>query len=163
MDRQAFTPQNELEHILFDESAEPKALPLPLLEHITRDFSVYKEIGCGGFARVYKGILDNGTIVVKKLFDMVDIDDKRFREEVHCLMKEKHRNIVRLLGYCSNTQGEMIYHEGELVLADVRQRILCFEYLPQVSLDKQTTGRIEWHIFGSSIHALRPFPMLHRG
>ena len=57
----------------------------------------------------------------------------------------------------------MIDHEGELVLADVRQRILCFEYLPQVSLDKQTTGRIEWHIFGSSIHALRPFPVLHSG
>jgi hypothetical protein len=54
MDREPVTPWSELEHILFDERAEPKPLPLSLLEHITNDFSDENEIGYGGFARVYK-------------------------------------------------------------------------------------------------------------
>ncbi|XP_037438242.1 uncharacterized protein LOC119305973 [Triticum dicoccoides] len=147
MDCEAITPRGELERILFDESAEPKALPLSLLEHITSGFSDDKEIGCGGFARVYKGMLDNGMVAVKKLFETVDIDEKKFSEEVHCLMKAKHKNIVRCLGYCSDTQGEMVRCEGKLVLADVRQRLLCFEYLPKGSLDKQITDAscgLEW-------------------
>ncbi|XBI65872.1 hypothetical protein VPH35_045609 [Triticum aestivum] len=153
MDRQAFTPQNELERILFEESVEPKALPLSLLEHITSDFSIYKEIGCGGFARVYKGILDNGTVAVKKLFKMVDIDDKRFMEGVHCLMKAKHRNILRLLGYCSNTQGEMIDHEGELVLADVRQGYSALNiYLKGVLISKSPVGSCDTYLVLASMH-----------
>lgn len=147
MDRQAITSQSELEHILLDEGAEPKALPLSLLEHITSSFSDEKEIGDGGFARVYKGVLDNGTVAVKKLFGTVDLDEKKFSEEIRCLMKAKHKNIVRFLGYCSDTQGEMVDCEGKLVLADVRKRLLCFEYLPKGSLDKQITDAsfgLEW-------------------
>jgi hypothetical protein len=45
---------SELERILSDESAEPQALPLSLLEHITNNFSDDKRIGHGGFAVVYK-------------------------------------------------------------------------------------------------------------
>jgi serine/threonine protein kinase len=101
-------------------------------------------------------MLDNGTVVaVKKLLNTVDMDEKKFIEEVRCLMKAKQKNIVRFLGYCSDTQGEMLQFEGELVLAEVRQRVLCFEYLPKGSLDKQITGRILWHICGSSIHVLK--------
>jgi coatomer subunit beta' len=87
-------------------------------------------------------MLNNGTVAVKKLFQTLDIDEKRFIKEVLCLMKAKHTNIVRFLGYCSDTQGKMLNFEGKLVLADVRQRLLCFEYLPKGSLDKQITGII---------------------
>ena len=90
-------------------------------------------------------MLGNGTIAVKKLIEMVDIDEKKFSEEVRCLMKAKHKNIVRFLGYCCDTQGEMLDYQGQLVLAEVRQRLLCFEYLPKGSLDKQITGRIIWN------------------
>ncbi|KAM0846418.1 hypothetical protein ACQ4PT_055683 [Festuca glaucescens] len=140
---------SELEHILFDEGAEPKALPLPLLKHITNGFSDDKKIGHGGFAVVYKGMLDSGMVAVKKLLRTLDIDEKQFSKEVHCLMKAKHKNIVRFLGYCSDTQGEMLDYEGELVLADVRERLLCFEYLSQGSLDKHITDAscgLEWKI-----------------
>ncbi|CAM0948543.1 unnamed protein product [Alopecurus aequalis] len=130
---------SELEHTLFDQGAEPKALPLSLLKHITNGFSDDKKIGDGGFAVVYMGMLDNGTVAVKKLLRTLDIDEMQFGKEVHCLMKAKHKNIVRFLGYCSDTQGEMVDYEGELVLADVRERLLCFEYLSQGSLDKQIT------------------------
>ncbi|XP_048548848.1 receptor-like serine/threonine-protein kinase SD1-7 [Triticum urartu] len=141
------TKRKVLQRILFDESAEPKALSLSLLEHITNSFSDDKEIGCGGFARVYKGMLDNGTVAVKKLCNMLDMDEKKFSEEIRCLMKATHKNVVRFLRYCSDRQGEMVNCEGKLVLADVRQRLLCFEYLPKGSLDKHITDvscGLEW-------------------
>lgn len=147
MDHQAITSRRELERILFDESAKPRALSLPLLEQITSQFSDDKEIGNGGFARVYKGMLENGIVAVKKLFQIVDIDEKKFSDEVRCLMKANHKNIVRFLGYCCDTQGKMVNYEKELVLAEVRQRLLCFEYLPEGSLDKQITDAscgLEW-------------------
>ena len=45
---------SDLELMLLDETAEPKALPLSLLEDITNNFSNDREIGRGGFAVVYK-------------------------------------------------------------------------------------------------------------
>ena len=54
MEREASLAQSDLEHMLVDETAEPKALPLSLLEDITGDFSHDQEIGRGGFAVVYK-------------------------------------------------------------------------------------------------------------
>ncbi|KAF7062941.1 hypothetical protein CFC21_069482 [Triticum aestivum] len=147
MDHQAIIARSKLECMLFDENVEPMPLPLSLLEDITSSFSEDQAIGYGGFAVVYKGMLDNGTVAVKKLFETFCIDEKQFSEEIHCLMKAKHKNIVRFLGYCSNAQGEMVDYKGKLVLADVRERLLCFEYLRNGSLDKKITDAscgLEW-------------------
>ncbi|CAL5060399.1 unnamed protein product [Urochloa decumbens] len=128
MDSQASTAKRDLECMLFDESMEAKALPLSLLKCITNDFSDNLEIGRGGSAVVYKGLLENGEVAVKKLSQTSHIDDMKFHVEVDCLMKAKHKNIVRFLGYCSDTQGQIEKHNGKSVMAEVRQRLLCFEY-----------------------------------
>ena len=83
---------------------------------------------------VKQGSLQGGKIAVKKLSNSKDLDDKLFTHEVNCLIRAKHKNIVRFLGYCADTQGEMIKFNGRFVLADVRQRILCFEYVPNGNL-----------------------------
>ncbi|KAF8673443.1 hypothetical protein HU200_049008 [Digitaria exilis] len=124
--------------MLVDESVQPTDVPLSLLEYITNSFSDDKQIGRGGFAVVYKGMLSNGIIAVKKLFNMHLHEDK-FQKEVECLMKAKHKNVVRFLGYCSDTQGKMENYNGNLVMAEVRQRLLCFEYLPKGSLHEYIT------------------------
>jgi hypothetical protein len=46
--------------MLVDETAEPKDLPLSLLEDITGGFSDDQEIGRGGFAVVYKVCMKRG-------------------------------------------------------------------------------------------------------
>lgn len=142
MRRQASAAQNDLEHMLSHENERPRALPLSLLENITDDFSENHRIGSGGFAVVYKGKLENGVVAVKKLSEMLDISDDKFKDEIRCLMKVKHKNIVRFLGYCANIQGEMVGYNGDFVMADVRQRLLCFEYLPKGNLDEYMKGRI---------------------
>jgi hypothetical protein len=54
MDHQSIVTPWDLECMLCDETVEPKALPLSLLDEITNGFSVEQQIGTGGFAVVYK-------------------------------------------------------------------------------------------------------------
>jgi serine/threonine protein kinase len=81
-------------------------------------------------------------VAVKKLNDEVGIEEKKFNQEVGCLMRVKHNNIVRFLGYCADTQGRMCDYGGNFVMADVRQRLLCFEFLPNRSLVEYITGTV---------------------
>ncbi|KAE8809230.1 Disease resistance protein RPM1 [Hordeum vulgare] len=132
--------------MLFDETAEPKALPLSLMAEITNGFSDKHKIGEGGFAVVYQGMLQNGKVAVKRLSN-THMYEKEFHREVECLMMVKHKNVVRFLGYCADTQGSMERYNGKFVMADVQQRLLCFEYLPNGSLDKyitDTSRKVQW-------------------
>ena len=90
-----------------------------------------------------QAVLDNGVLAVKRLFN-THMHEEQFQGEVECLMKVKHKNVVRFLGYCADTQGSMLKYEGKLVMADVRQRLLCFEFVPKGSLREYITGRIMW-------------------
>uniref|UniRef100_A0A8R7TPK6 Protein kinase domain-containing protein n=1 Tax=Triticum urartu TaxID=4572 RepID=A0A8R7TPK6_TRIUA len=135
MECKACTTQSGLKQMLAVETAEPKALPLSLLEDITDNFSADRQIGRGGFAVVYKGVIGGRAVAVKRLSNAL-MDDKEFHREVECLLRVKHKNVVRFLGYCANRQGNMATYNGKLVMADIHQRLLCFEYVPKGSLDK---------------------------
>jgi serine/threonine protein kinase len=83
------------------------------------------------------------------------MDETKFHREIECLMQVKHANVVRFLGYCADRQGNMEKYEGKLVMADVHQRLLCFEYIPKGSLDKYITGMTMWPVtslFNLSLH-----------
>ncbi|TVU26817.1 hypothetical protein EJB05_29382, partial [Eragrostis curvula] len=138
---------NPLELMLIDESAEPTALSLSLLKSITNNFSDDLKIGSGGFAVVYKGNLENGTVAVKRLTQTLEMHETLFQQEVDSLMRVRHKNIVRFMGYCSDTQGKVWKLPGKNVMAEERQRFLCFEFLPQGSLDKHisdATHGLKW-------------------
>ncbi|VAH13953.1 unnamed protein product [Triticum turgidum subsp. durum] len=134
-----------LERILKGDE-EPKDLPLALLQDITNDFSQQNKIGQGGFGEVYKGVLRNGVVVaVKRIHINVDtIDDKLFHREFHSLWKTtNHQNVVRFLGFCSNNQTTIVNAGSEQIkLANVRERLLCFEYISNGSLDKHITNEL---------------------
>ena len=76
---------------------------------------------------------------MKKLLKDV-MDENEFWREIECLMRVKHKNVVRFLGYCDDRQGNIAWYEGKRVMADVHQRLLCFEYIPKGSLDKYIIG-----------------------
>ncbi|GJM97173.1 hypothetical protein PR202_ga14078 [Eleusine coracana subsp. coracana] len=63
-------------------------------------------------------------------------------------MRCKHKNIVRFLGYCTNTHGKVMEHNGKYVIADVRERILCFEFIRygslRIHLSDESNG-LGWH------------------
>uniref|UniRef100_A0ACD5Z3L5 Uncharacterized protein n=1 Tax=Avena sativa TaxID=4498 RepID=A0ACD5Z3L5_AVESA len=136
-----------LERVLLDRNAEPTNISLSLLEDITNSFSDDHQIGSGGFAVVYKGIVGKGVVAVKKLSKTFGLHEDKFHKEVECLMKAKHKNIVRFVGYCSDAQGRIADNKGKFVMADIRNLLLCFEYVPNGSLDKYITDAscgLEW-------------------
>lgn len=73
------------------------------------DFSNAHLIGEGGFGKVYKGFINNGStiVAVKRLERDSSQGLSEFTTEIETLSKLRHRNIVSLIGYCSE-QGEMI-------------------------------------------------------
>jgi len=112
------------------------------LKQITNDFSEDRIIGDGAYGVVYKGVMDNGeTIAVKKLKYMPPDHDseKQFHNECTNLMRVRHQNIVRLVGYCDETHRRCVKYNGEYVFADENERALCFEYLQGGSLDKHVS------------------------
>ncbi|VAH13379.1 unnamed protein product [Triticum turgidum subsp. durum] len=135
------------ERVVRDTSAEPMSLTLPLLRHITNDFSDESQIGQGGFAVVYLGVLPSGLrIAVKKLRETY-LNDCAFQNEVFITMKATHKNTVRFMGYCSHTEAQFVALEGQHVLADVRQRLICVEYVPNGTLDTHIGdyGELDWN------------------
>ncbi|KAL1549638.1 Receptor-like protein kinase ANXUR2 [Salvia divinorum] len=76
----------------------------------TGDFSEEHAIAKGGFGKVYKGFIDNGSVVAIKRRLASNPDHKQgkteFAAEIETLTKFRHRNLVSLIGYCDE-EGEM--------------------------------------------------------
>ncbi|XP_021317102.1 uncharacterized protein LOC8079731 isoform X2 [Sorghum bicolor] len=151
--KRAFLPKSTdfgvLEGMLQDPCAAPMCLPMDFLKAITQDFSQEREVGRGGYGVVYKGILQNGkAIAVKKLSEM-QLEDGPFQNEVIYLIGLKHKNIVKLVGYCAESRWEATQVSGKYVMAEIRKRLLCFEYLNKKSLDKHLSDEscgLKWNM-----------------
>lgn len=81
------------------------------LEIASNRFSKENVIGEGGYGVVYCGHLVNGTpVAIKKLFNNAGQAEKEFRVEVEAIGHVRHKNLVRLLGYCvEGTQRMLVY------------------------------------------------------
>ncbi|XBH74852.1 hypothetical protein VPH35_101723 [Triticum aestivum] len=123
-------------------------MPLQHLKDITNNFCNERILGRGGYGVVYKGVLGNGKMVaVKKIVQSVSSSHEQFENEVNLLMKLKHPNIVRLLGYCYETQHLRKLHEGKFIFVWYTECLLCLEYLPKGSLDKyisDASSGLDW-------------------
>lgn len=87
------------------------------------------------------------TMAVKLLHSMAGLDDKLFEEEFHNIARLQHKNIVRLVGFCHETQRQFIPHDGKMIFADSKYMALCFEYMHNGSLDKFIIGIIARFLF----------------
>lgn len=135
--------------MLCDKKGKPLSLKQHLLERITNNFSEDNLVGRGGYGEVYKGVLEDGFVAVKKLYSYIAIEDEPFHREVDCLMNIRHHNIVLFVGYCAETQEVVVRQEGKHIFAEKRERLLCFEYLHNGSLHKHLTAEpcgLPWHI-----------------
>ncbi|KAF4397335.1 hypothetical protein CsatB_021470 [Cannabis sativa] len=82
------------------------------LEFATNRFSADNVLGEGGYGVVYKGKLINGTeVAVKKLLNNLGQAEKEFRVEVEAIGHVRHKNLVRLLGYCIEGVHRMLVYE----------------------------------------------------
>ncbi|KAK1391214.1 putative serine/threonine/dual specificity protein kinase, catalytic domain-containing protein [Heracleum sosnowskyi] len=116
--------RRDAEQVQFKERQQ-EDLELPLVDFdtvakATDYFSLHNKLGEGGFGPVYKGLLGDGKeIAVKRLSKNSRQGIKEFKNEVVCIAKLQHRNLVKLVGCCIQEEEKM----------------LIYEYLPNRGLD----------------------------
>ncbi|XP_037437008.1 probable serine/threonine-protein kinase At1g01540 [Triticum dicoccoides] len=97
------------------------------LEEATDGLAEENVIGEGGYGIVYRGTLQDSTIIaVKNLLNNRGQAEKEFKVEVETIGRVRHKNLVRLLGYCV---------EGAY-------RMLVYEYVDNGNLDQWLHGEI---------------------
>ncbi|KAF7046294.1 hypothetical protein CFC21_103015 [Triticum aestivum] len=68
-------------------------------------------IGKGAFGEVYKGLLDNKPVAVKKPINGSVMENEQFANEVIIQSQVIHKNIVRLIGCCLEVDTPMLVYE----------------------------------------------------
>ncbi|WCJ22726.1 Protein kinase superfamily protein [Euphorbia peplus] len=82
------------------------------LEAATNGLCEENVIGEGGYGIVYSGVLGDGTkIAVKNLLNNRGQAEKEFKVEVEVIGRVRHKNLVRLLGYCVEGAYRMLVYE----------------------------------------------------
>ncbi|EYU23968.1 hypothetical protein MIMGU_mgv11b0042752mg, partial [Erythranthe guttata] len=82
------------------------------LQICTSNFDEKNVLGQGGFGKVYKGVLgDNTRVAVKRLTDYESPGgDTAFQREVEMISVAVHRNLLRLIGFCTTpTERLLVY------------------------------------------------------
>nr|GMD36937.1 G-type lectin S-receptor-like serine/threonine-protein kinase At4g27290 isoform X1 [Ipomoea batatas] len=111
--------------LTIDKDTDENGIGVPLITfqsilEATNNFSDANKLGEGGFGPVYKGMfLDGQEIAIKRLSSQSRQGIDEFKNEVVLIAKLQHRNLVKLVGYCSQ----------------VGEKILLYEYMPNKSLD----------------------------
>uniref|UniRef100_A0A2N9EQD2 non-specific serine/threonine protein kinase n=1 Tax=Fagus sylvatica TaxID=28930 RepID=A0A2N9EQD2_FAGSY len=81
----------------------------------TEEFDSKYCIGVGGYGSVYKAELPTSQVVaVKKLHSLPDgeiCNQKAFTSEIRALTEIRHRNIVKLYGFCSHPRHSFLVYE----------------------------------------------------
>jgi serine/threonine protein kinase len=116
----------------------PRRFTYEELDFATHNFSSDRKLGQGGFGAVYKGYFFDLDlqVAVKKISRGSRQGKKEYVTEVKVISQLRHRNLVKLLGWC--------HEKGDF--------LLVYEFMPNGSLDS--------HLFG--IRAPLPWSVRHK-
>ena len=93
-------------------SEKAKLFTAEELQRATDNYNQSRFLGKGGYGAVYKGMLPDGTLVAVKRSIAIDRNQiKQFINEIVILSEINHRNIVKLLGYCLETETPLLVYE----------------------------------------------------
>ncbi|KAJ1284193.1 hypothetical protein BS78_03G186300 [Paspalum vaginatum] len=78
----------------------PREFSYAEVRTMTQDFR--SMVGEGGFAQVFRGLLDDGStaVAVKRITGDGPVGEEDFLREISIVANVHHRSLVRLLGYC---------------------------------------------------------------
>ncbi|KAI4963901.1 hypothetical protein ZWY2020_008696 [Hordeum vulgare] len=84
------------------------------LQTATNNFSERNVLGKGGFGKVYKGVLpgpDSKKVAIKRLFEVGSPEgEMAFLREVELISIAVHKNILRLIGFCTTTTERLLIY-----------------------------------------------------
>ncbi|KNA12505.1 hypothetical protein SOVF_125510 [Spinacia oleracea] len=118
----SLTPETNLT-VLASNSAT--RITLATILHATNHFDKSRVIGKGGFGTVYKGVLDNTDVAVKRGSRDNSQGQYEFFTEIKLLSQFRHKHLVYLVGYCD---------EG-------LEMILVYDYMENGTLKSHLYGK----------------------
>ncbi|KAK9116818.1 hypothetical protein Sjap_015765 [Stephania japonica] len=131
----------------------------------TEDFDIKYCIGVGGYGSVYRALLPSGKVVALKKFHNWERENLTFKRsfttEIQVLTKIRHRNIVKLYGFCCHTRCAFLVYEylekGSLFVVLVEKvEVVVLDWKKRINIIKGISCALSY------LHHDCSPPILHR-
>lgn len=102
----------DLDEELGDQNC-PRSFSYQQLVMATDNFNENRKLGEGGFGQVYKGFLKevNLNVAVKRISNQTKQGRKEYIAEVKIISQLRHKNLLRLIGWCHRKNDFIIVYE----------------------------------------------------
>ena len=98
-------------YLVFAPGRGPRKFSYNELVHATNAFDDKEKLGQGGFGAVYRGLLrdSNTFVVVKRVAKGSKKGSKEYASEVKIISQLRHRNLVKLIGWCHKKENFCLF------------------------------------------------------